>query len=261
MRALLLAGAIWSMMAFGLAYVIYRRTDNASVVDAIWAFTLGGAGVLYAGLGAGDPMRRLAVALMAGTWGVRLGWHLVQRIRSGPEDARYERLREEWRVKGYSVHWHMARFYAGQALSVVVLSLPFALVAREARAPELALLTATAMLFLVALLGESIADAQLRRYKARAHAAGGICDQGLWAWSRHPNYFFEWLVWVAFALLALDTTMGWTALFAPLAMLYLLLRVTGIPLTEARLLASRGDAFRAYQQRVSRFVPRPPRPR
>ena len=108
LRALLLAGAIWSMMAFGLAYAIYRRTDNASVVDAIWAFTLGGAGVLYAGLGAGDPMRRLALALMAGTWGVRLGWHLVQRIRSGPEDARYERLRESVLAERHPVHWHMA---------------------------------------------------------------------------------------------------------------------------------------------------------
>lgn len=259
--SLLLVGALLSLGAFTIAYLIYRWTDNASVVDAVWAFTLGATGVVYAALGSGDQTRRLILTVMTGAWGLRLGWHLGQRIRSGPEDARYRALRDEWRAKGWSIPWQMARFYTGQALSVVLLSVPFALVAREPETPAVWLYLCAVLLFVVALGGETLADVQLQRFKSTSGAHARICDRGLWGWSRHPNYFFEWLVWVAFALLALDTTMGWTAFFAPLAMLYLLLRVTGIPLTEARLLASRGDAFRTYQQQVSRFVPWPPRRR
>ena len=259
MIRLLVSGAIWSIAAFWIAYRIYRRSGNASVVDAVWSFAMGGIGVLYALLAAGDPVRRILLAVMAGGWGVRLGVHLVRRIRSEPEDARYDALREAWRAKGWDVQRRMARFYANQAVSVVLLSLPFLLAARAPAGSRVHWPIVAAGLWLLAWLGESIADAQLRRFRATPHHHGRVCDVGLWAWSRHPNYFCEWLIWVAFALLAIDLPWGWLGLLAPIGMGYLLLHVTGVPLTEARLLASRGDAYRAYQARVSRFVPWPPR--
>ena len=259
MIRLLVPGAIWSAVAFTVAYRIYRRTGNASVVDAVWSFAMGGIGVLYALLGAGDPVRRALLAVMAGGWGLRLGMHLMHRIRSEPEDARYEALRAEWRGKGWDVHQRMARFYANQAVSVVLLSLPFLLAASHAAPPSPVWLSAAGGLWLLAWVGESVADAQLRRFRASPGHRGRVCEVGLWRLSRHPNYFCEWLVWVAFALLALDAPWGWLGLFAPAGMAYLLLRVTGVPLTEARMLASRGDAYRAYQARVSRFVPWPPK--
>lgn len=253
-----LAGVFWSATAFWIAYRIYRATGNASVVDAVWSFAMGGVGVLYAILSAGDPVRRGLLAIMAGGWGLRLGLHLVHRIRSEPEDARYEALREAWRAVGSDVHQRMARFYANQAISVVLLSLPFLMAAQAPVGSRLLWPVVAAGLWLLAWLGESIADAQLRRFRATPGHRGRVCDVGLWAWSRHPNYFCEWLVWVAFALLAIDLPWGWLGLLSPMGMGYLLLRVTGVPLTEARMLASRGDAYRAYQARVSMFVPWPP---
>lgn len=254
-----LAGALLAALAFGGAYALYRRFGNAAVVDAVWSLSLGATGVLYALVGTGDAPRRLLLALMAGAWGARLGAHLVRRVTTEPEDARYQRLRAGWRAEGRDVHRQMARFYANQAVSVVLLALPFALAAREPRPAPPAWLAGAALVFAAGWLLEAVADAQLRRYRRRV-PHGGVCDTGVWGWSRHPNYFGEWLAWVAFAALALPTAWGALAVAAPAAMLVLLLRVTGVPLTEAHLLATRGDAYRAYQARVSRFVPRPPRP-
>jgi steroid 5-alpha reductase family enzyme len=107
---------------------------------------------------------------------------------------------------------------------------------------------------LVAIAGESLADAQLAAFKRRA-AKGQVCDAGLWRYSRHPNYFFEWLVWVAYFLFALGSPHGWLAFVGPASILFLLLRVTGIPLTEEQSLRSKGDAYRRYQRTTSAFVP------
>ena len=84
-------------------------------------------------------------------------------------------------------------------------------------------------------------------------------DRGLWSWSRHPNYFFQTLTWVAYALIALPAPYGWVASFAPALILYFVLFVTGVPPAEESSLRSRGDAYRAYQARTSVFVPWPPK--
>jgi steroid 5-alpha reductase family enzyme len=114
-------------------------------------------------------------------------------------------------------------------------------------------------LWLGALCGEALADRQLGRFKADPTNKGRVMDQGLWRWSRHPNYFFEWLLWVAFVLPGLLAPWGLLTLLAPAAMLFFVLKVTGIPPSEAQALRSRGEAYRAYQRRVSPFFPLPPR--
>ncbi|MGE3509911.1 MAG: DUF1295 domain-containing protein, partial [Vicinamibacterales bacterium] len=103
------------------------------------------------------------------------------------------------------------------------------------------------------------ADLQLRRFKASPRRGSRTCRDGLWRYSRHPNYFFEWLVWVAYALFAAASSWGFVAFACPVVMLYLLFRVTGIPATEAQALASRGDDYRDYQATTSAFVPWRPR--
>ena len=115
-----------------------------------------------------------------------------------------------------------------------------------------------ALIWLVAVVGEAVADRQLREFKANPANTGTVCRVGLWGWSRHPNYFFEWLIWVSFATFALGSPWGWLGIFCPMLMLYFLLRVTGIPATEAHAVRSRGEAYRQYQREVSAFVPRPP---
>ena len=115
---------------------------------------------------------------------------------------------------------------------------------------------------LAGLVGEAISDAQLRRFR-RAAPRGAVCDVGLWGWSRHPNYFFEWLSWCGFALFALaglsERPIQLLAVAAPAMMWVLLVHVSGIPPLEAHMLASRGEAYRAYRRRVAAFVPQPPR--
>jgi steroid 5-alpha reductase family enzyme len=110
-------------------------------------------------------------------------------------------------------------------------------------------------LFIVALSGESAADAQLAAFKRDPANHGGVCDAGLWRYSRHPNYFFEWLIWIAYALFALPAPHGWIALAMPVLMLHFLINVTGLKATEEQALRSKGERYRLYQARTSGFIP------
>jgi steroid 5-alpha reductase family enzyme len=235
-----------------VAWLIYRETDKASWVDVFWAGNLAVLALWYAASQPGDPMRRLLVAVVGGLWGARLAGYLALRVARGPEDPRYLTLRAQW--KG-NLPLRFLRFFMIQAVVDVVLSVPFLLMARDSapfgRATELAGLA----LWLVALAGESIADAQLARFKGTPTNRGMVCREGLWSISRHPNYFFEWLLWCAFALMASGAPWGWVSWTAPAMMLYFLLRVTGVPLTEQQAVASKGDTYRAYQREVSAFIP------
>jgi steroid 5-alpha reductase family enzyme len=114
---------------------------------------------------------------------------------------------------------------------------------------------AGAVLWVFAFLGEVLADAQLARFKANPVNRGKVCDLGLWRFSRHPNYFFEWLIWVSYALFALASPHGYLGLISPALILFFLLKVTGIPATEAQALRSKGEAYRRYQQTTSVFIP------
>jgi steroid 5-alpha reductase family enzyme len=120
-----------------------------------------------------------------------------------------------------------------------------------------------ALIALGAISGEGLADRELQRHRADPTNVGAVCDVGLWRWSRHPNYFFEWLFWFAFPVLAIDTSghnsLGWFALAAPILMYWLLVHVSGIPPLEQHMERSRGATFHAYQLRTSKFFPWPPR--
>jgi len=146
-------------------------------------------------------------------------------------------------------------FFLFQAALDVVLATPFLVAALNPRSglswPELAGVAVWAFAF----AGEVTADRQLERFKRDPVNRGQVCDVGLWRYSRHPNYFFEFLIWVGFALFAWPSPWGWLALVSPALILYFLLRVTGIPATEAQSLRSRGDAYRRYRQSTSPFVP------
>jgi steroid 5-alpha reductase family enzyme len=235
-----------------VAWLLYRATDKASWVDAFWAGNIAVLAAGYAWTQPGDEMRRALVAVAGGLWGLRLAVHLAMRVAKGPEDPRYLTLRAEWKT---NLPARFLRFFQVQAVIDVVLSVPFLLMARDVapfgRATEIAGL----VLWVIALAGESVADAQLARFKRARGTAGRVCRTGLWGVSRHPNYFFEWLVWCAVALMATGAPWGWVSWSAPAMMLYVLLRVTGIPLTERQAVASKGEEYRVYQREVAAFVP------
>ena len=237
------------MLSLWLAHLGLK---NASIVDPGWAYGLAILGATYALPGPGFVLRRWLIAGMAAIWGVRLGTYLLFLIIGKPEEGRYQHLRQDWRG---NVGFKFFIFFEFQALLDIFLSLPFLLAALNPK-PNLHVLEYVGVaLWVVALVGETIADAQLAAFKRDPTNHGQVCQRGLWSYSRHPNYFFEWLVWVAWALFALASPYGWLAIACPLLMFYVLFRVTGIPATEAQALRSKGAAYREYQQSTSAFVP------
>ncbi len=249
---LLLLG--WVLMAATMAalWLVQRARRDAGVVDVGWTVGLGLLAILYAVVSGGDPLRRALVAVMAGGWSLRLAWHLLaDRIIGKPEDGRYQALRAGW---GERAQARFFLFFQVQAVVAVALSLPFLVAMRGGGALGVAGLAGVAV-WVVAVLGEALADAQLARFRADPANRGTTCRAGLWRASRHPNYFFEWLHWWSYVLLAAGSPAWWLALIGPTFMLYFLLKVTGIPATEAHALASRGDEYRDYQRTTSAFIP------
>jgi steroid 5-alpha reductase family enzyme len=239
-----------------LLWRLQQRLRNAGYVDIGWAYGLGILGILYAWLGQGNAVRRWALAAMVLVWSLRLGTHLLKRIAGHPEEGRYVELRKKWRK---SASWKFLIFFEAQAVLDVLLSLPLLLVCVDASDTALGPWQWSGIaLWLIAVAGESLADAQLAAFKRRARP-GEVCRNGLWNYSRHPNYFFEWLVWMGWAIFAITSPWGWLGFASPALMLLFLFRVTGIPATEAQSLRSKGDAYRAYQRTTSAFFPWPHR--
>ena len=251
-------GAFAAFLLFSVTWLLSRRADNYSFVDVTWSYALICLLVIYAAGTAGDPARKLIIGIMGAAWALRLGTHILLRIRAHHprEDVRYAVMREKWRgnpgLKFFA-------FFQAQAALIVLLSLPH-LLAMHNPEPGLGLIEWTgAGVWLAGMIGESVADWQLKRFKAASANRGRVCDAGLWRCSRHPNYFFESVIWWGFWLFACGSPWGWTTIYAPLLILWFLLRVTGIPLTEKCAVESKGDAYRAYQRTTSAFVPWFPR--
>ncbi|HEY9248994.1 MAG TPA: DUF1295 domain-containing protein [Rariglobus sp.] len=241
-------------LLFAATFALARRMDNYGIVDIVWAFAFGALALFYAAAATGWAPRRWTMAALAGIWSARLGTHLYRRVMAHhpEEDRRYAAMRTRW-----AGHFDrkMFTFYQQQAASVLILGLPFLLSAFNPDGRFHPLEYAGAALWLLALAGEALADAQLAAFKRDPANQGKVCEAGLWACSRHPNYFFEFCVWIAFFVFASASPWGWLSIICPAGILYLLLRVTGVPMAEEQSLRTRGDAYRAYQRRVPVFVP------
>jgi steroid 5-alpha reductase family enzyme len=252
--------ALWGLAVlvpvFAGAWLRQRSTANAGLVDVLWAASLGVLAVGYACGADGWLPRRVLVALLAGAWSARLTWHLAVRVGREPEDGRYAELRE--RLGARFERW-IFWFFQAQALLAVLLSLTF-LVPMAAETQGWRLWDGLAvLLFALSLCGETIADRQLAGWRAAPENRGRTCRAGLWRYSRHPNYFFEWLHWLVYPMLAIGLPYGALLWLAPASMLFLVLRVTGIPPTERQSLKSRGQDYRDYQRSTNAFFPGPPR--
>ena len=245
--------------AFAALYLVARRMDNYGIVDIAWSFAFGALAAFYALAASGRPLRRAVIAVMAVIWSGRLGTHLFVRVMGHHpvEDGRYVQLRKDWTA---NIGPKMFGFFQMQAVSVVVLGVAVRVVCRNPSPTMHPLEISGAALWLVALAGEALADAQLAAFRRAASNRGRVCAAGLWRYSRHPNYFFEWLVWVGYFVFALASPWGWLAAVGPASILWLLLRVTGIPLTEEQAVRTKGDAYRRYQQTTPAFVPWLPKP-
>jgi steroid 5-alpha reductase family enzyme len=256
----LVAAALSAVMAF--AWVVQQRSGNSGWVDTVWTFGLGAIGIAAALAPLGGEAISARQALVAGlvaVWAVRLGAHIARRTQGISDDPRYAALIRGWGANGRrEMFWLLQK----QALVSLPLALSILLAAHNPD-PGLGIRDGLAALVLaIAIGGEALADEQLRRFRSDPGNRGQVCDTGLWRWSRHPNYFFEWLGWLAYPLLAIEVTggylWGWLALAGPLCMYWLLAHVSGIPPLEEHMVRSRGEAYRTYQGRTSAFFPWPP---
>ena len=253
-------GLSLAMMA---AWLVQWRTRNAGWVDVVWTWALGAAGIVYAlvpAAGASAPTsRQWLVGGLVLAWSLRLGVHLAWRTWHGPEDRRYAQFREDW---GSGYEPRMFALLQVQAAAAAILALSMLLAARNP-APLAVKDVGALIILMVAVGGAGLADAQLERFRRQPENRGRVCGRGLWRWSRHPNYFFEWLGWFAYPVLAIDVhgqyPLGWVALSGPAFMYVLLVHVSGIPPLERQMLKTRGAAYREYQARTGAFFPAHPR--
>lgn len=250
-------------VAMMLAWWGRQRTGNSSWIDFGWTASVAVVAVvvtLFGAYSAGSTAREVMVTALVASWGLRLAGHLLRRARRGVDDPRYAELARQW---GTDAPRRMFWFAQSQAIAALPLVLAALLAAgRSGAAPDWQDVVG-GLVAVMAITGAAVSDTQLRRFTGDPGKRGKVCDHGLWRWSRHPNYFFEWLGWVGLAFIALPlgdgSTVGWLAAIAPIEMYILLNHVSGIPLLEAQMARSRPAEWEAYRSRTSAFFLWPPR--
>jgi steroid 5-alpha reductase family enzyme len=255
---LLLVGLVIASVVMALLWALAIRIGDASHVDVAWAMLIACCAIAYAILGDGSTQMRVLAALLASIWGFRLGFYLLfNRVLGKEEDGRYRELRRKW---GENVNRNFFLFFQFQAVFVVYFSIPFALIAQNGEESLSWLVWLGVLVWAIGNVGTIVSDRQLAQWRADPANQGKTARKGLWSWSRHPNYFFEFVNWCGIALVATAAPSGWIAWIVPAGLLFLLFRLTGIPATEAQALRSRSD-YAEYQRTTSVFVPLPPRTR
>lgn len=237
-----------------LVWAFAMRIGNASIVDVCWAFNFTLIACVILLMARGTDMRKWLVGGLAIVWSMRLTIHLGRRVllHLDEEEGRYKQLRKEWSNRLFLKFF---LFFQAQALSNVWLAFPFFIIAVNKKPSVSVIEISGAIIWLLSIIGEAVADWQLQHFKSNPANQGRVCNVGLWHYSRHPNYFFQLLIWIGVFFFALGSAYGWVAIVSPFSIAWLLFKVTGIPLTEEQAVRSKGDAYRHYQQTTSVFIP------
>lgn len=238
-------------------WIVSLAIKNASIVDIFWGAGFAVIAIVTFALADGYAPRKLLITSLAVIWGSRLAIHIGWRNHGKGEDFRYQAMRK--RSGGSFALVSLYTVFALQGVLMWVISLPlqFAQLWREpARLVWLDFLGAA--LWLIGLSFEAIGDWQLARFKADASNKGKVMDRGLWAYTRHPNYFGDALLWWGFFLIALANPASWWTVISPVLMTTLLMKVSGVALLEKTLVKTRPE-YRGYVQRTSAFFPLPPK--
>jgi len=246
---------VWGVSALImlLLWMVQVKTENAGIVDVAWSFLtpLAGAWLILSDEIA-NGLRQWIIIALGLVWGFRLGIYLYRRVSNEVEDGRYRYLREYCGERAQPV---MFVFFQMQATWVILFALPFWAASRNVD-PGLGIFDFLGLLvWLTAMAGEMTSDRQLHSFRMNPDNQGQVCNIGLWHYSRHPNYFFEWLQWWAFVLLGFGSDFWWLTWFGLLLVYVFITRVTGVPYTEQQSIRSRGDAYRQYQKTTNMFFP------
>ncbi|BAN26989.1 DUF1295 domain-containing protein [Caballeronia insecticola] len=243
------------VLVFSVVWLWQLRTQNAGMVDPVWAATLGALALFIGACGTGAALNRVCVAAGGALWGARLALHLWRRNHGKLEDPRYHAFRERW---GTHAARNMFWFFQLQAVISMLLAVAFLVPAYAQESASAMNVAAAIAIWIAAVSGEAVADRQLKHFAANPAHRGQVCRDGLWRYSRHPNYFFECVHWVAYTVLSIGLPWAWATLAPPLLMAWLLLKVSGIPILEARLADTR-DGYRDYMRTTSVLIPWPPK--
>jgi steroid 5-alpha reductase family enzyme len=258
-RFLVVSGAALAILTFtyGIAFLVGRRIGRYNVVDVTWGVGFVAVAALAAVLGDGDTFRRLLLLGLVAVWGLRLAWHMVNKSAGKGEDPRYRRLLRD----DFSAVNVLRKIFLLQAVLAWFISLPLQLSAVLGPTPPALrpVLVAGVVVWMVGVTFEAVGDRQLRAFKADPAHEGVVMDRGLWAWTRHPNYFGDAAVWWGLWLVTITGLLSLSTVLSPVAMTYFLVYATGARLTE-RIMADR-PGFREYCSSTSFFVPLPPRSR
>lgn len=255
----------WVLVAWGSATVLmllvwgmYRMTQRNAVLADV-GFCIGFALIVlvYGWLATGNPYKRSVVSAMGAVYALRLAAYLYwTRVRGATEDRRYQSLRERW---GSRAEGLLFVYFVGQAPAMVVMSFPLLVLMENANVQWNAWEVSGVAVWMMGIIGEAMADRQLVRFRGNPANAERVCQDGLWRYSRHPNYFFEGVLWCGYVLMGVGVPYGWVTLIGPVLMIGSLVKLTGIPLAEAQALRSRGEVYREYQRTTSAFFPWFPR--
>jgi steroid 5-alpha reductase family enzyme len=257
LSTIFLSAWVVSAVVMLLLWIVQYKTENAGTVDVAWSFITPLVGVwLILADELENSVRQWLIIALALIWGCRLGSFLYKRVMNEVEDGRYRYLRE---YCGNHAQLVMFIFFQIQASWTLLFALPFWAASRNLSS-EFGILDFCGLLvWIVAIIGEVISDRQLHDFRMNNENKGKVCNIGFWHYSRHPNYFFEWLQWWAFVLIGYGSDYWWLTWTGLIVMYVFITRITGVPYTEQQSIRSRGDAYRQYQKTTSMFFPLPPK--
>lgn len=257
--AILALGNLGLLALFFVAlWALSVRMKDASIVDIFWGPACA-LGALFTIVRTGDlAPRALLLTLLVWAWAARLALHLGRRNLGHGEDYRYQAMRRARGSDRDFALWSLVWVYGLQCLVAWFVSLPVQIGQLGGPRTLGPVAVFGVLVFAVGFVFEAVGDAQLRRFKRDPGNAGRLMTEGLWSWTRHPNYFGDALVWTGLAVVALESPIGWAAALSPIVMAHFLVNVSGKALLERRLERKYPD-YAAYRARTSGFVPMPPK--
>jgi len=254
----LLGGFVVVVAFMGVGLAIAQRQHKLTVVDTMWGLgfvLIAAETALTSSGGDGKPQLRWILFTMTAIWGIRLAWHLHTRNSKLPEDPRYAELAQ---ADGRSfAQVALNRVFLPQGIAMFLVATPI-MVGANNREIVTWLLVLGVIVWAVGLFFESVGDAQLAAFKKNPDNKGRLMDQGLWRYTRHPNYFGDACVWTGIWIVVASSWPGLATVISPIAMTVFLTKVTGAALNEKGMKKSK-PGYDEYVRRTSGFIPRPPK--